>query len=267
MQPANGRRHPAVTITDADYADDLALLSNTIDGAEKLLHHLEEAAANIGLSVNAKKTEFISYNETGTIKTVNDIPLAKVDDFTYLGSNIASTDKDVQIRIGKAWGALTQMNNIWKSDLPDSMKRNFFRSTVESVLVYGSSTWTLTKKLEKTLDGTYTRMLRAILNVSWKSHPTKARLYGPLPPVSHTIRDRRITFAGHCWRSKGEIVSDLILWQPKHGKANRGRPRKTFINQLLDDTELQQDDINTVMNDREEWKRLSEMIRASRPHR
>ena len=51
LQPANGRRHPAVTITDADYADDLGLLSNTINGAEKLLHHLEEAASNIGLIV------------------------------------------------------------------------------------------------------------------------------------------------------------------------------------------------------------------------
>ena len=139
------------------------------------------------------------------------------------------------------------MNTIWKSNLPDSLKRDFFRSVVESVLLYGSSTWTLTKKMEKTIDGTYTRMLRAVLNVSWKSHPTKARLYGPLPPVSHTIRVRRLTFAGHCWRSKDEIVSDLILWHPKHGRASRGRPRKTFINQLLDDTQLQRDTIEAAM--------------------
>ena len=267
LQTANGRRHPAVNITDADYADDLALLSNTIKGAEQLLHHLEEAAANIGLSVNAKKTEFISYNEQGAIQSKNDIPLLKVDDFTYLGSNIASTEKDIQIRIGKAWGALTQMNTIWKSNLPDGLKRDFFRSVVESVLLYGSSTWTLTKKLEKTIDGTYTRMLRAVLNVSWKSHPTKARLYGPLPPVSHTIRLRRLTFAGHCWRSKDEIVSDLILWHPKHGRAPRGRPRKTYINQLLDDTQLQRDNIEAAMSDRETWRHLSDEVRAIRPQR
>ena len=113
-----------------------------------------------------------------------------------------------------------------KDECRDSIKREFFRSTVGTFLLYGSSTWTLTRKQEKTLDGTYTRMLRAVLNVSWKSHPTKAPLYGPLPPVSHTIRERRTTFAGHCWRSKDELVSDLLLWQPRHGKANRGRPRK-----------------------------------------
>ena len=267
LRTSNGRRHPAVTVTDADYADDLALFSDTIKGAEKLLHLLEEAAANIGLSVNADKTEFISYNELGTMQTASGIPLDKVDDFKYLGSNIASTDKDIKIKIGKAWSALTNMNAIWKSNLPDSIKREFFRSTVETVLLYGSSTWTLTRKQEKTLDGTYTRMLRAVLNVSWKSHPTKARLYGPLPPVSHTIRERRTTFAGHCWRSKDELVSDLLLWQPRHGKANRGRPRKTYISQLLEDTQLQRDNIEAVMSDREEWRQLSEMIRASRPQR
>ena len=267
VETANGRRHPAEKVTDADYADDLAFFSDSIKGAEKLLHHLEEAAANIGLSVNAKKTEFISYNEEGFMKTKNNIPLKKVDDFKYLGSYIASTDKDVKINIGKAWTALTNMNAIWKSNLPDGLKREFFRSTVETVLLYGSSTWTLTKKVEKTLDGTYTRMLRAVLNVSWKYHPTKARLYGPLPPISHTIRERRLAFAGHCWRSKEELVSGLILWEPKHGKASRGRPRKTYISQLLEDTQLQRDSIEAAMADREEWRSVSEMVRAIRPPR
>ena len=110
-------------------------------------------------------------------------------------------------------------------------------------------------------------MLRAILNVSWKSHSTKAHLYGPLPPVSHTIRLRRLTFAGHCWRSKDEIVSDLILWHPKHGRATRGRPRKTYINQLLDDTQLQRDNIEAAMSDRETWQHLSDEVRAIRPQR
>ena len=267
LQTANGRRHPASKVTDADYADDLAFFSDTIQGAEKLLHHLEEASSNIGLRVNAKKTEFISYNEEGTMKTQNNIPLKKVDDFKYLGSYIASTDNDIKINIGKAWSALTNMNAIWKSNLPDGLKREFFRSTVETVLLYGSTTWTLTKKLEKTLDGTYTRMLRAVLNVSWKYHPTRARLYGPLPPISHTIRERRVTFAGHCWRSKEELVSDLILWEPRHGKARRGRPRKTYINQLLEDTQLQRDNIEAAMEDQEEWQSISGMIRASRPPR
>ena len=66
---------------------------------------------------------------------------------------------------------------IWKSDLTDKMKRSFFQAAVVSILLYGCTTWTLTKWLEKKQDGNYTRMLRAILNKSWRQHPTKHQLY------------------------------------------------------------------------------------------
>ena len=77
------------------------------------------------------------------------------------------------IRLGKAWGALNNMDKIWKSNLPDSLKRNFFRATVESVHVYGSVSWTLTAQLEKKLDGAYTRMLRAALSAPRPRAPEK----------------------------------------------------------------------------------------------
>ena len=83
-----------------------------------------------------------------------------------------------------------------------------------SILLYGCTTWTLTKRLEKQLDGNYTRMLRAILNKSWQQHPTRRQLYGHLPPITKTIQARRTRHAGHCWRSKDEIVSDVLLWTP-----------------------------------------------------
>ena len=85
------------------------------------------------------------------------------------------------------------------------MKRSFFQSAVTSILLYGCTTWTLTKRLEKKLDGNYTRMLRAILNKSWRQHPTRHQLYGHLPPITKTIQVRRTRHAGHCWRSKDEL--------------------------------------------------------------
>ena len=75
-------------------------------------------------------------------------------------------------------------------DLTDKMKRSFFQAAVTSILLYGCTTWTLTKRLEK-LDGNYTRMLRAILNKSWQQHLTRHQLYGHLPPISKTIQVRR----------------------------------------------------------------------------
>ena len=94
------------------------------------------------------------------------------------------------------------------------MKRRFFQAAVVSILLYRCTTWTLTKRLEKKLDGNYTRMLRAILNKSWKQHPTRRQLYGHLPPITKTIQARRARHAGHCWRSKDELVSDVHLWTP-----------------------------------------------------
>ena len=59
-------------------------------------------------------------------------------------------------------------------------------------------------------------MLWEILNKSWKQHPTKQQLYGHLPPITKTIQVRRIRHAGHCWRSRDKLVSDVLLWTPTH---------------------------------------------------
>ena len=116
------------------------------------------------------------------------------------------------------------------------MKRSFFQAAVTSILLYGCTTWTLTKRLEKKLDGNYTRMLRAILNKSWRQHPTRHQLYGHLPPITKTIQVRRTRHAGHCWRSREELIRDMLLWTPTHGRAKAGRLARTYIQQLCEDT-------------------------------
>ena len=257
------RRYPATTITDADYADDIAILANTPDQAETLLHSLERAAASIGLYVNAHKTEYMCYNQTGDISTLEGTPLKLVDKFTYLGSSVESTEKDIETRLTKAWTAINRLSIIWKSDLTDKMKRSFFQAAVTSILLYGCTTWTLTKRLEKKLDGNYTRMLRAILNKSWQQHPTRHQLYGHLPPITKTIQVRRTRHAGHCWRSRDELIRDILLWIPIHGRAKAGRPARTYIQQLCEDTGCCPEDLPRAMNDREEWRERVRDIRAT----
>ena len=128
--------------------------------------------------------------------------------------SVASTEKDIDTRLTKARTAINRLSIIWKSDLTDKMKRSFFQAAVTSILLYGCTTWTLTKRLEKKLDGNYTRMLRAILNKSWRQYPTRHQLYGHLPPITKTIQARRTRHAGHCWRSRDELISDVLLWTP-----------------------------------------------------
>ena len=88
-------------------------------------------------------------------------------------------------------------------------------------LLYGCTTWTLTKRLEKKLDGNYTRMLRAILNKSWRQHLTRHQLYSHLPPITKTIQVRRTRHAGHCRRSRDELISDVLLWTPHMAGQNQ----------------------------------------------
>ena len=128
-------------------------------------------------------------------------------------------------RLTKAWTAIDRLSIIWKSDLTDKMKCSFFQAAVVSILLYGCTTWALTKRLEKKLDGNYTRMLRLI------------------------CRD--------------EIISDVLLWTPAYGRAKAGRPAGTYIQQLSEDTGCSLDDPPETLNDREKWRERVRDICAS----
>ena len=107
------------------------------------------------------------------------------------------------------------------------------------------------------------RMLRAILNKSWRQHPTRHQLYGHLPPITKTIQVRRTRHAGHCWRSKDELISDVLLWTPAYGREKAGRPARTYIQQLCEDTGSSPEDLPEAMNDREKCQDRVRGIRAS----
>ena len=226
----------------------------------RFLQSLERAAASIGLHVNAPKTKLMCFNQKGDISTLDGTSLKLVDKFTYLGSSVSSTEKDID----KAWRAIDKLSIVWKSNLTDKLKRSFFQAAVMLILLYGCTTWTLTKRLEKKLDGNYTRMLRAILNKSWQQHPTRHQLYGHLPPITKTIQARRTRHARHCWRSKDEFVSDVLLWTPACSQSKARRPARTYIQQLCDDTGCNPEDQPEAMNNRETWRERVRDIRASR---
>ena len=256
------RRYLAKTITDADNADDIAILANRTNQAETLLHSLERAAAAIGLHVNAHKTEYMCFNQTVDISTLEGTSLKLVDKFTYRGSSISSSEKDFDTRLTKAWTAIDKLSIIWKSDLTDKRKRSVFQAAVVSILMYGCTTWTLTKRLEKKLDGNYIRMLRAILNKSWQQHPTRHQLYGLLPPITKTIQVRPTRPAGHFRRSRDELISDVLQWTPTYGRAKAGRPARIYIQQLCVDTGCSPEDLPEAMSDREKWRERVRDIRA-----
>ena len=162
-----------------------------------------------------------------------------------------------------AWTAIDRLLIIWKSHLTDKMKRSFFHAVFVSILLHECTTWTLTKRMEKKLDGNYTRMLRAILNKSWWQHPTRHQLYGYLPPITKTIKVRQTRHAGHCWGSRDELISDVLLWILTYGRVKAGRPDRTYIQELCEDTGCSPEDLPEAMNDWEKWREMFRDIPAS----
>ena len=138
------------------------------------------------------------FNPRRVIPTLNGSSLKLVDKFTYQGNSVSSTETDINTRLAKAWTATDRLSVIWKSELTDKIKYSFFQVAIVSILLYGCTTWTLTKRMEKRLDGSYTIMLRAISNISWRQHPTNQQLYGHLPTITKTIQVRQTRHAGHC---------------------------------------------------------------------
>ena len=175
-------------------------------------------------------------------------PDRQISEFTVFGL------PGIDTRLTKAWTAIDRLSIIWKSNLTDKMKRSFFKAAVVSILLYGCTTWTLTKRLEKKIDGNYTRMLRAILNKSWRQNPSRHQLYGHLPHITKTILARRTRHAGHYWRSKNELVSDVLLRTPAYGQSKAGRPARTYIQQLCEDTGCNPEDLPEATNDWETWR-------------
>ena len=159
------------------------------------------------------------FNQRGFISTPNGSSLKLGDEFIYLESSFLSTEAYIITRQAKA-------------------------------LLYGCTTRTLTKRMEKKFDHNYTRMLRAILNKSWKQGPTYQQLYGHLQRITKTIHVRQTRHIGHCWRSRDELISDVHLWTLSHGRAKAGQPTKTYLQQLCTDTRCIPEDLPEAMDDR-----------------
>ena len=188
------RRHHPISMTDTDFADDIALISEKISQAQEMLNRVETETRKIGLFLNEKKTETMQFNQEIDTSLIgkNGGVIKTVDNFKYLGGWMHSSSKDFEIRKALAWTSCHKLRKIWKSKLNRKLKVKLFLSTVESVLLYGSETWTVNKTFQKRLDGCYTRMLRMALNISWKEKLTNQQLYGELPPVSSRVAYRRM---------------------------------------------------------------------------
>jgi len=235
-----------------------------------MLSAIENTALKVGLKINLKKTEYLLVGAwvDPVMISLSSGPLARVDDFKYLGSWLMNSMKDFEVRKALAWKAATRLVKVWKrKHMSRSLKLKLFLACVESVLLYNAVTWTMNTTLTKRLDGCYTRLLRYALGYTWTDKIKNIVLYEGLNRVSLRLQERRLRFLGHCYRSN-QPVSKLLFWdhslQVSESHAlNRGN-RSNFTKLLMEELQLEVEEIKNSMLNRADWdKRIKLVVRES----
>ena len=141
IHPRRSRRVGPVSVADLGFADDIALMSDTrtVEQAQVLLISVEDQCGKLGLTLNSKKTVVVPFNISGNaeLTTLSGEVVGVKEDFKYLSSYISSTEKDIDMRKAQTWRALHKLNNIWHSNMSETLKRRIFMASVESILTYG----------------------------------------------------------------------------------------------------------------------------------
>ena len=241
-------RHPEKRMSLLAYADDLALLASDPANAQHQLDALSTVASRVGLRINTSKTQVLTVpsslradikvcSSNGTLTI-----LPRVDSFQYLGGRVPNVREDLLHRKSLAWAAFRSVRTVLQSDaFSDEMKGRLFKALIESVLLYNGESWTLPEALEKLLDGTFCRLLRATLRLHYPDRTTNedilTRTGLSLPSV--TLRRRRLKMTGHVLRAASycpEPLHDVLFLSLQH-PLRRGQARTlTFTDQLLRDS-------------------------------
>jgi hypothetical protein len=233
-------------ISDLDYADDIALLAENAADAQSLLNRLATYGGQIGLRINAGKTEFMTMNTTDQIQLlVNDTPIKQVSDFKYLGSIISNdgkAKKDIQHRISNAIAVSVGLNkSLWsRPEISVSTKTRVYNAAVLSVLLYGADSWPLTKETTRQLEVFQNQQLRRILGKTRRDRISTVELRrraSDQQSIENLLRKRRLQMFGHAARMAPERLPHVMVsTKPPPGwKKRPGGQVKNWQSNLFDD--------------------------------
>ena len=237
----NGRRHPAIYVGALAFADDICLLTESIDDVECSLHRLETSAAEIGLTINYNKTKAMHLGHASVrhVHFANGDPVDSCDKFEYLGVPTSNAKTVFRSRLSKAWAAATKLRSIFNSKANDATKIGLYRSAVESILLYGLECLPLTSTLQDNLDSAYRRILRYALGIHFPDCISNAVLTGRTgaTALSKTLRQRRLRLVVHALRMANPSPLTILLRFLQPGlRRRRGQARTLTLHQnIIDD--------------------------------
>ena len=220
-------------IADLDFADDICLMDDNGNDAQRLLDNVARNAAAVGLYLNVGKTKFCSQDINQKFHVYGE-ELERVEDFTYLGSKIqpdGNVTSEIKARIGKAAGSFKNLKNIWNQrSIPQLVKVKIYKACVRSVLLYGCESWPAKNSDINSLQSFENRCLRRILHKGQDLPAESITTIAKCDSLATTIQTRRLRWLGYVLRMNPSEIPNAALEFEKGDNWKRppGGIRKTW---------------------------------------
>ena len=253
------------TVTNLRFADDIELVAGQAEELSTLTRRLEESAKQLGMQISVEKSKVMTMGSSDEMDaSINGEKLETVTQFKYLGSTITDDARSVQeikIRIAVATASLAKLKVIWR-DKNISMKTRMglLRALITSVFLYGCETWTLNAEMEKRINAFEMNCMRRLFQVHYTSHTSNKQVreqmlkyIGEHDHLLTIVKCRQLTWFGHVIRWKGSLANTM-LQGGTDGCTKRGRPVRTWLDNIRDWTGLKFYQLIRTAEDRELWR-------------
>ena len=259
-------------ITNLRFADDIDLIAGSTAELAELTSRLDKAASKYGMEISAAKSKTMVTSRIHIDESINSeiivggTKLEEVKTFQYLGSTLnedITSEHEIKKRLAVATNQLARLDKIWNSSsINISTKIKLLKSLITSIALYGSETWTYTKSLERRINAFEMRCFRRILKITWRQKITNTevkeritRQIGKYEPLLETARRRKLQWFGHITRRTGSLAYD-IMHGAVEGNRNRGRPRNSWLGDIVAWTKRDATTCVRLARDREGWRKI-----------
>ena len=247
-------------ISNARYADDTALIAQSPMEMQQLLDKVNAAGAQRLLKLNVKKTKLMTIGDVPddiNIRVNND-PVEKVKQFKYLTDGDCS--KDVNARIAMAKRRMCELTTLWKDrSIPVALKMRLVKTLVWTVVSCGAEAWTLKVRDDRMITSMEMWLWRRMLRISWMEKRTDNSILQELEikrELLGHVRKRKLTYYGHLCRDHDCQITKTVVEGYVEGRRRRGRPRKQYIDNIKQWTQLTTSQCVRAAEDRSRWKQL-----------
>ena len=257
------RKYIFENINNLRYADDIVLISTSIQGLQTLLNAVERASSELLLEISTKKTKVMAATREPELMDIRcrGVRLEQVSHFKYLGAMIEHTTditREIKARLGAARSALGSLDCFWHHrSVNTTTKLRLLKTLVWPIALYGCESWTLRKADTARLEAFEMGCYRRLLKVTWRQHRTNQSILDELQTTRQFIplvKKRKLQYFGHIVRAQG--LSNHLLEGRVHGQRPRGRPKRRWMDDVKDWCGRSCAACTAAARDRGAWRRI-----------